>query len=159
MQCSVKRRGTFKRAKFSGRGERPGRKVATWRNRWWPGELFTICQLCSTFQQDWLTLLSFEKPGLINILPCEFNRCRLGNAINWIQIIKLSNVREEHRPGECHGDTVEEWEVRDAAFHHCPGIIRLPYHYLIIRFLYHYLIIRSTINVYVIINFGIDNKT
>jgi len=56
--------------------------------------------------QDWLTLLSFEKPELINILPCEFNR-------------------EEHRPGECHGDTKEEWEVRDAAYHHCPGIIRI----------------------------------
>ena len=55
--------------------------------------------------------------------------------------IYLSLPREEHRPGECHGDTVEEWEVRDAAYHHCPGIIRLLYHYFpgIIRLLYHYL--------------------
>ena len=40
-----------------------------------------VSQLADKYQlggtvgdQDWLTLLSFEKPELINILPCEFNR-------------------------------------------------------------------------------------
>ena len=51
-------------------------------------------------------------------------------------------LREEHRPGECHGDTKEEWEVRDAAYHHCPGIIRL----IVIIIGQVSSIIRSTIN-------------
>ena len=46
------------------------------------------------------------------------------NLFNIDTLITRPWLREEHRPGECHGDTKEEWEVRDAAYHHCPGIIR-----------------------------------
>jgi len=56
--------------------------------------------------QDWLTLVSFEYPELIHILGCEYNK-------------------EDHRPGECHRDTVEDWEVRDREYHHCPRPIKI----------------------------------
>ena len=35
----------------------------------------------------------------------------------------MCKTREEHRPGECHADTVEEWQVTHAAYHSCPGLI------------------------------------
>ena len=74
--------------------------------------------------QDWLTLvtityhtfilfwsensiqISFEYPELIYILPCEYNK-------------------EEHRPGECHQDTVDEWEITNKAYHYCPRRIKI----------------------------------
>ena len=86
---------------YTGGGEGAGGKVETWRNSWRSGlvntttkvlhclvynclhiwlTLYNCLHIWSTFYnwtyiwQDWLTLLSFEKPELINILPCEFNR-------------------------------------------------------------------------------------
>ena len=86
---------------YTGGSEGAGGKVETWRNSWRSGLVNTITEflhclvynclhiwltlynclhIWSTFYnwtyiwQDWLTLLSFEKPELINILPCEFNR-------------------------------------------------------------------------------------
>jgi len=55
----------------------------------------------SVGDQDWLTLVSFEWPELVYILPCVFNV-------------------DEHRPGECHNDSVHEWEVVNKAYHDCP---------------------------------------
>ena len=119
--CNAKRTGRYNRINFQAGVKELAEK---WQLGGTVGDQVNFSgSVNSVFQQDWLTLLSFEKPGLINILPCEFNRCRFANVFQLH--LYLSNAREEHRPGECHGDTVEEWEVRDAAYHHCPGIIRL----------------------------------
>ena len=45
----------------------------------------------SHFLQDWLTLLQFERPDLVHVLPCRYNR-QLGRDYQtgpWVEMFPL----------------------------------------------------------------------
>ena len=100
----------------------------------------------SVGDQDWLSLVSWEHPQLVHILPCQWNKgtsrnvdcaeCMRSNHSQSVsgmnnqpifqhKQIYLTEVQEEHRPGECHEDSKEEWEVTHRQYHHCPHSIKI----------------------------------